>query len=331
MSNLIGVEVTSSFNQSSVTNQTEVDGSTNCDQVNNSAYPVFMMVYSLVFLVGFSLNCFIMKFYFCRAQRQASSSIMVYLKNLTAADFLLCLCLPIRITNCASSSVTIRLVYCNFGASALCLNMYASILFMGYIAANRYLKILQGTSGTHILQTVRAANIISTVTWVFLLAMMSAYIILSFRTQEPLTSVPVSCEVLHSDQLALLYKIIHTSSTAIFLFVLVSLVFFYYTTSRRVSLAQQRQPASSSSKKLAKSRRNMLVLVSVFCFCFVPYHLVRLPNAFLWRNCSWSKVFYYLMELTIVVSVLNVCLDPLIYFSFCKTFRTHLIRRVSRN
>lgn len=162
--------------------------------------------------------------------------------------------------------------------------------------------------------------------------MMSTYVILSFHTYEAVTSVPVKCEVLHSDQLALFYKLIHICSTAFFLFVFFSRVFFYYRTSCRVSLAQQRQLTSSSSKKLGKSRRNMLVLVSVFCFCFVPYHMVRLPYTFLVRHCSWGLVFYYLMELTILMSILNVCLDPLIYFIFCKAFRTQLSRRViSRN
>ncbi len=53
MSDRVEVEVTSSFNQSSVTNQSEVDGSTNCDQVDTSAYPFFMTIHSLVFLVSF--------------------------------------------------------------------------------------------------------------------------------------------------------------------------------------------------------------------------------------------------------------------------------------
>lgn len=196
---------------------------------------------------------------------------------------------------------------------------------------SRYLKIIHPL-GTHILQTVRAAHIISTVTWVFLLATTTVYITLSFFTQPkelPPLSHAVSCDVLHSEQLSLFYKIVHTCSAAIFLVILVSLVFFYYSTSRRLSLAQQRQPASSGSKKLVKSRRNMLVLVSVFCVCFVPYHLVRLPYAFLTRRCSWSQAFYYLKEFTIMVSVLNVCLDPLIYFIFCKAFRAQLgLKRV---
>ncbi|KAI3354450.1 hypothetical protein L3Q82_018509, partial [Scortum barcoo] len=324
MSDLQGVGVTISFNKSLESN---VSNSTHCDHINTSSHILFMLVYSLVFLVGLILNGFTLKVYFCQAQQQASSSVTIYLKNLAAADFLISLCLPIRITNYASSSVSIRQVYCNFGASAFYLNMYASILFMGYIAANRYLKIVHPL-GTHVLQTVRAAHIISIVTWVFLLAITTTYIILSILTQEPLQSIPitVSCDVLHSKHLSLFYKIIHSSSAAIFLLVLVSLVFFYYNTSRRLSEAQQRQPASSSSKKLAKSRRNMLVLVSVFCVCFVPYHLVRLPYAFLKMQCS--QVFFYLKEITIMVSVLNVCLDPLIiYFIFCKAFRAQLSLR----
>ncbi|XP_054459730.1 P2Y purinoceptor 14-like [Anoplopoma fimbria] len=310
-------------NQSSVTNQRDDDGSATCDQVDSPAYLFFMMVHSLVFLVGLLLNGFIVKFYFCRAQqKQASSSIRVYLKNLAAADFLLCLCLPIRIANYASSSATIHSVNCNFGTASLFFNMYASIMFMGYIAANRYLKVVRPL-GTHILQSVRAAHIISTATWVFLLAWSSAFAILSFRTQKPFSSILMRCEGYYNGRFTWLYKITHTCSTVTFLSVLVSLVFFYYSIFRRVSLVRQRQPASSGSKTLAKSRRNMLVLLSVFCFCFVPYHLVLLPKAFLWR-CSWGRFLHYVMEVTIVMSVLNVCLDPLIYFILCKKFRTQL-------
>ncbi|XP_051255646.1 P2Y purinoceptor 14-like [Dicentrarchus labrax] len=317
-----GVTVTPPLNESSVTKQ--ING-TSCKEVDTSAHIFFMVFCSLVFVVGLFLNGFTLKVYFCRAQQQVSSSVTIYLKNLAAADFLISLCLPIRIINYASRSVPIHQVYCNFGASAFYLNMYASILFMGYIAANRYLKIVHPL-GTHILQTARAAYIISTVTWCALLAMTTTYIVLSLVTQEKLEVFPntLSCDVLHSKQLSLYYKLVHSCSAAIFLLVLLSLVFFYYSISRRLSLAQQRQPMSPSNKKLAKSRRNMLVLVSVFCVCFVPYHLVRLPYVFLKEQISCSQTFFFLKELSIMVSVLNVCLDPLIYFIFCKAFRAQL-------
>ncbi|XP_035987346.1 P2Y purinoceptor 13 [Fundulus heteroclitus] len=312
--------------------------STSCEPNHRAANTFFIIIYSLMFLVGLVLNGFTLRVYFCVAQHQASSSVTIYLKNLAASDFLISLCLPLRIMNFATNSSVIRQVYCNFGASAFYLNMYASILFMGYIAANRFMKIVHPL-GNHFFQTTRAAYITSVLTWGFLLAMTSTYVVLSLLTQELEQKLKqgspsgfVSCDDLHSPQLSLLYKIIHSCSAIIFLAVLVSLVFFYYSTSRKLSLAQRSQATSSNSKKLAKSRRNMLVLVTVFCVCFVPYHLIRLPYAFkksLFCNWSW---FFYLKELSVLVSVLNVCLDPLIYFIFCKAFRAQMsVRRASRD
>ncbi|KAF3848198.1 hypothetical protein F7725_021226 [Dissostichus mawsoni] len=205
-------------------NQSLGNESTACDQVDTSARLFFLLGHSLVFLVGLLLNGFTLKVYFCRAQQQQSSSVTVYLKNLVAADFLISLCLPLRILNYASTSVHIHL-------------------------------------------TVRAAHIISTLTWLFLLA-----------TPETLIPVPLSlsCDALHSQLLSAVYKVIHSCSVLIFLLVLVSLVFFYHSTSRRL------------------------------------------------KRCSWSQTFFYLKEVTVLLSVLNVCLDPLIYFIFCKAFRAQL-------
>ncbi|XP_067451951.1 P2Y purinoceptor 13-like [Thunnus thynnus] len=316
--------------ETSVTNQTNNDDNmTHCDQVDTSAHLFFMLVCSLVFLVGLVLNSFTMKVYFCSAQQQVSRIMMVYLKNLAVSDFLLCLDLPFRIINYTSNSITSRLVYCTFAVCPFYLNMYASILFMGYIAANRYLKIIHPL-GNHILQTVQAARIISMVTWVFLLAIMTSYVTLLLLTKPQVTIVPDTCDALRSAQVIVFYKIIQTCSAAIFLFVFVSMVFFYYSASRSVLLAQQRQPASSSCKKLMKSRKKMLVLVSVFCICFVPYHLVRLPYTFLRRWCSLSQVLYYVKETTVLLSALNICLDPLIYFIFCEAFRAQLSRPHSK-
>ncbi|KAL6110992.1 uncharacterized protein ACO6RY_19960 [Pungitius sinensis] len=300
----------SSFNQSSVTN------GSSCAPVDRSADIFFTAVHGLVFLVGLPLNGFVLAFFFCQGHRKAPGSIAVYLKNLAVADFLLCLCLPFRIADYARSSVNIHLLNCNFGGSVLFLNVYASIMFMCYIAASRYVKVVQPL-GTHILQKVTASHLVSTVTWVFLLAITSAFVITTLLKQKPSSSSNlVECEVWSS----VLYDTVYAGSTILFLTVLVFLLFCYYKISRRVSLAQRGQPASSCSTKLAKSRRKMLVLVSVFCFCFIPYHLVLLPRELLW-DCPRGRFFYYATEITIMMSVLNVCLDPLIYFHLCKQFR----------
>uniref|UniRef100_A0A3P9DTP0 G-protein coupled receptors family 1 profile domain-containing protein n=1 Tax=Maylandia zebra TaxID=106582 RepID=A0A3P9DTP0_9CICH len=267
-------------------------------------------IFSVSFQVGLLLNGFIMKFYCCRVRQQASSSLMVYMKNLTAADFLLCLSLPLRITHYASSSLIIQQLYCTVGAYALFLNMYASILFMGYIR-------------------VRTAHIISVVTWVCLIIPAVTSNSLFFITQKHLNVTPRRCRPLFSSLVRLVQKIVHIFSVIIFLLVFISLVFFYNGISRRVLQAQQTQLASSGSEKLVKSRRNMLLLVSIFCVCFVPYHLFRLPYIFLSGNCSAVKVLYYLKEAATIVSVFNVCLDPVVYFFLCKTFQAQVNRSMA--
>ncbi|XP_067307694.1 P2Y purinoceptor 14-like [Pseudorasbora parva] len=307
-------------------NTTRSEANASCEFSKIPAHPVFILAYSLVFLVSLVLNCITMRVYFC-AHQCTQSSVTVYMKNLAASDFFLCLCLPLRIANYASSSEIMRNIYCSFGATAFYINMYASILFMDFIAANRYLKIVRPLE-THALQTVRTARHISAATWLSLLAMSSVYLILflltSWGTVE--NTEKIGCEALHSPQLSLAYKITHSVSMVIFIFVLVSLVALYWGTLQKVRKAQLSTQTTSSNHKFRKSKRNMLVLVVVFCVCFVPYHLVRLPYAFIkpqMKLCT-AQAFYILKELTVLLSVLNACLDPLIYFIFCKAFRAQL-------
>ncbi|KAA0702306.1 P2Y purinoceptor 14 [Triplophysa tibetana] len=292
---------------------------TTCDKV--PSHPGFIFAYTLVFLISLVLNCVTMRVYFCTNQR-VKSSVTVYMKNLAAADFFLCLCLPFRIANYATHSVTVRNIYCSFGATAFYLNMYASMIFMDFIAANRYLKITRPLE-THALQMVRTARNFSISTWLSLLAMASIYLVVFLQTSwsHDKNTEGFGCESLFSPKVKLVYKITHSVSMLLFIFVLVSLILFYWGTLKKIRQVQLSTQTKSNSHKFNKSKRNMLVLVVIFCVCFVPYHLVRLPYAFI---DSTSQAFYILKELSVLLSVLNACLDPLIYFIFCKAFRAQL-------
>ncbi|XP_055051887.2 P2Y purinoceptor 14 [Misgurnus anguillicaudatus] len=290
------------------------------------SHPVFIFAYSLVFFISLLLNCITMRVYFCTNQR-VHSSVTVYLKNLAAADFFLCLCLPLRIANYTNYSVTMRNIYCSFGATALYLNMYASILFMDFIAANRYLKIARPLE-THALQMVRTARHISIAAWLSLVSLASVYLFTFIKTSWSYDTnvTKIGCDSIHSPQVKVIYKITHTVSMLLFVSVLVSLILLYWGTLKKIRQVQLSTQATSSSHKFEKSKRNMLVLVVVFCVCFVPYHLVRLPYAFFKPDTKGriAQAFYILKELTVLLSVLNACLDPLIYFIFCKSFRAQL-------
>ncbi|KAL1260105.1 hypothetical protein QQF64_007932 [Cirrhinus molitorella] len=263
--------------------------------------------------------------YFCNDQ-QIQSSITVFMKNLVAADFFLCLCLPLRIAAYANNSEIMSNIYCSFGATAFYINMYASIFFMDFIAANRYLMIVQPLE-TQALQMVRTAHYVSAATWLCFLAMASIYLI--FYLQNFWGQMPdaFTCESRHSSQLSMTYKVIHCVTFVGFVFVLVSLIVLYWKTHQKLRQVQFSSQVSFRSQTFNRSKHNMLVLVVIFCVCFVPYHLVKLPYVFikpLLHDCTEAQPFYILTELTIVLAALNASLDPLMYFFFCNTFRAQL-------
>ncbi|XP_067307692.1 P2Y purinoceptor 14-like [Pseudorasbora parva] len=305
-------------NTTNSTNSTPGD----CGLSEMPARSFFISVYSLIFVASLALNSITIYVYFCKATRQ--SSITVYLKNLVIADLFVCLCLILRIIKNANTSVEIQLIYCNFGAPASYLNMYSSILFMGYIAANRYMKIVRPLE-THWLQTVRATHYICTVTWAVLLCFACVYIVVFVSADKE--NIPLSgfsCDGFHNSLLKQIYLVMHITAFLVFISVLVSLILFYWLNVQKLRQAQRTMPEQPGNIKLSKSKRNMRVLVLVFCVCFVPYHMVRLPHVFispLLQDCKAAQVFNILKELTVVLAVLNVSLDPLIYFVFCKTFR----------
>lgn len=170
--------------------------------------------------------------------------------------------------------------------------------------------------------TVKASRIMSMTTWFALLTMVTPYTILMLVSNKSRPSTHSTCDHLLNKHAKTLFEVNHGFAFIVFLSVLFSLTFFYYSASRRVLQVQLRQLGSSNSKRLLKSRRNMLVLVTVFCICFVPYHVVRLLQILLRRRCS--GVWYYVKEVAILISILNICLDPLIYVFLCKDFRDQL-------
>lgn len=114
-------------------NTTLKEENTTCEFSRIRAHPVFIFAYSLVFLVSLVLNCITMRVYFCTNQR-VQSSVTVYMKNLAAADFFICLSLLFRISSYANNSEILLNIHCSFTGGTL----YASILFMDAIAVNRY-------------------------------------------------------------------------------------------------------------------------------------------------------------------------------------------------
>ncbi|XP_051874668.1 P2Y purinoceptor 14-like [Pristis pectinata] len=291
-------------------------------QLPYTTYPRFMLyAYSIICVAGAILNCLAFCVYFCYIP--SNNSIIVYLKNLVIADLLLVLSLPIRIIELnVMLPIELRKIYCSCITSIFYLNMYSSILFLGYIAANRYLKIVKPLN-TYAFQKLKSAKILSIGTWFSLFALGLSYAFLKGE-KTPQTNVKTSCLELRSGFGIYWHLTIHSGGTVLFFLVLTALCFFYFQTMRRLD----KSPTPSSRKKQVKAKNNILILLIVFLICFVPYHFVRIPYMLSQINvissCYWKKMLLNFKEPTIVLATLNSCLDPVIYFLSCRAFRSKL-------
>ncbi|XP_041032198.1 P2Y purinoceptor 14 [Carcharodon carcharias] len=305
----------------------EISSSTNSSdnivcQFSSDGFITFTIIaYSLICVVGIILNSLAFWVYFCHVPN--SNSIIIYLKNLVVADFLLVLSLPIKIIGGNKvSSITLRKTYCNFVTCIFYLNMYSSILFLGYVAATRYLKIVKPFK-IHSFQTLKSARIVSIGTWCVLLSLGVSYMFLSGKKPAQ-NSTKETCLGFRSGMGIHWHIFLHAGGTFLFLCVLIGLCFFYFQTAKRLD----KSPSPSSLKKQAKAKNNILILLTVFLVCFVPYHIARLPYILSQINvitgCFWKKTLYHFKESAVVLSTLNACLDPVIYFLFCKAFRSKL-------
>ncbi|KTG06061.1 hypothetical protein cypCar_00044275, partial [Cyprinus carpio] len=282
------------------------------------ARPFFLCLYTVIFLASLVLNSITVYVYFCKATKQ--SSITIYLKNLAIADLFVCLCLILRIAKYARTSVEIQRIYCNFGAPASYLNMYSSILFMGYIAANRYMKIVRPLE-THILQTVRSTCYICIVTWAVLLCSNCAYIA-AFVSADKQTSAHsgFDCDSFHTSLLKQIYLTLQIICFPLFLFVLVSLILFYWSNVQKLRQAQRTMPDQPGNAKLSKSKRNMQVLMVVFCICFVPYHL-RVSVAKALAVLTWGVMMFFMLPNAILTN------QPMPKVFSCMALKGNLGRR----
>uniref|UniRef100_A0A3B3S5S9 G-protein coupled receptors family 1 profile domain-containing protein n=1 Tax=Paramormyrops kingsleyae TaxID=1676925 RepID=A0A3B3S5S9_9TELE len=260
-----------------------VDVSTNgtCNIDDRFLYLVVPVGYSVIFILGLLSNLVALCIFFLKS---STLSITVYMKNLAIADLLLVLCLPIRIYyhNKEGPFFLCRMVGISFYVS-----MYASItacIIWAVFACSTFLLLLceKGT--------------------------------------EPCDKI---CFHFHRKRAA--GGAINLVVVGLFFILFLVFVCFYGTIGAKLStmtLGGNDLQAKSRKKKIVV--RTFLV-PAIFTLCFFPYHVVRVPYILsqmdVIRDVNIQQQLHMVNELVLILSAVNSCLDPVIYFFLCSAFR----------
>ncbi|XP_032201350.1 P2Y purinoceptor 13 isoform X2 [Mustela erminea] len=158
------------------------NGSERCPRDTRVAQLVFPAIYTVVFVLGILLNTLALWVFL---HIPSSSTFVVYLKNTLVADLIMTLTLPFKILSDSHLGPwQLRAFVCRFSAVIFYETMYVGIILLGFIAFDRFLKIIR-PFGKFFVQKPDFAKLVSILIWLLLFLISLPNIILSNKEATP--------------------------------------------------------------------------------------------------------------------------------------------------
>ncbi|XP_051874671.1 P2Y purinoceptor 13-like [Pristis pectinata] len=286
---------------------------------------VFPVLYTFLFVISMGLNSLAIRIF---SQIPSNSTFNVFLKNIVAADFFMTLTLPFKILSDSQLAPwQVRWFVCRFSSVVFYFTMYVSIILLGLISFDRFLKITR-PFGKSCLHKTGFSKFLSVVIWVIMFLLSLPNMILS--NKEPTAELVRKCAHLKGPAGITWHAILNYICQFIFWVVCIIVVVLYTIISKKVYESYVRSK-SKDGQTQRKTKAKVLLIVVVFFTCFALFHFVRLPYTFSQmgkvRDCRTQNMLYYIKETGLWLCASNTCLDPLLYIFLCKAFRSKICKK----
>ncbi|NXX43366.1 P2Y13 protein, partial [Tricholaema leucomelas] len=312
-------------NQSAASNTTAAPAGTPCHRDTTVTHLVFPLLYTLVFLLGLVLNSLAAWAFF---HIPSTSTFIVYLKNILVSDSVMTLMLPLKIlTDSGLGPWQLKAFVCRFSAVVLYAAMYTSIVLLGLVALDRFLRIVR-PFGRFWLQNLTSAKILAALVWLFFSVLSLPNALLS---NKPATRRSVrKCASLKSHLGLKWHEAVTYICQLVFWSVLLLMFLFYFIIAKKVYDSYRRtQKTDNRGERRVKGK--VFVIFTVFFLCFAPFHFSRVPYTLSQTgapmDCRLQNQLFVAKESTLWLATTNVCMDPLIYLFLCKPFVEKLLCR----
>ncbi|NXK48458.1 P2Y12 protein, partial [Chauna torquata] len=301
----------------------------NCTSDNRISQVIFPLLYTLLFLVGLTMNGLAMWIFF---KISSKSNFIIFLKNTVISDILMILTFPFKILSDAKLVPwVLRGFVCQVTQVIFYFTMYISIMFLGLITIDRYQKATSPfrTSTT---KSLFSAKILSTAIWISMFTLSLPNMILTNK-KKTFNNVK-KCALLKSEFGLVWHEIVNYICQLIFWVNLAVIVVCYVLISKELYKSYKRTRCTGKASRKTVNLK-VFIIIAVFFICFVPFHFTRIPYTLSQTRdvfqCSAQNTLFYLKESTLWLTSLNACLDPFIYFFLCKSFRKSLLDRLCKH
>uniref|UniRef100_A0A8C2FRV2 Probable G-protein coupled receptor 34 n=1 Tax=Cyprinus carpio TaxID=7962 RepID=A0A8C2FRV2_CYPCA len=287
-------------------------------QINDGILSPFLPIgYIVICCIGLLCNTVTLYIFFLRWHKD--SSMAVYMRHLTLADTLLVMCLPFRVYYHNKEG---PFYLCKVVGIFFYINMYSSILFLSLISLDRYLKIIKPVWVFRI-QKTKWSQMASYIVWVILISGSISFFT-SNSQKHPCDKV---CFHFHSK--GPVGGTINLTTVVLFLVFYVAFLCFYVKITKKLkTMSMGNGDPKAQSRKKRVIMKTFLV-PAIFTLCFLPYHAIRIPYVLAQMNVigdlQSQQLLHILNESTLLLSALNSCLDPIIYYFLSSAYRKTIL------
>ncbi|XP_069004494.1 P2Y purinoceptor 13-like [Embiotoca jacksoni] len=259
---------------------------------------------------------------------KSTSTFVVYLKNLVAADTVMTFIMSIKAaSDLPGASEMLFVVSCRFFRVIFYNTLYTCITLLGLIGLDRFFKIMMPRSKLFS-QNLTFSKVISGLVWVILFVGTALpNIILSNKSVGNMTELN-SCMQLKGPAGLEFHEHAVIFLNGLFWFISVVITVCYICITNKV-IQSFRNSGSSNSQGKQKIKLRVFLVLIVFFVLFGPYHIIRIPYTFQQVNYSSDSpcstvTGKFAKELSLFLATTNICMDPLLYVFLCREFREKL-------
>ncbi|NXI65243.1 GPR34 protein, partial [Anseranas semipalmata] len=311
------------------TNASEIQNNASCFLEDDALSFALILFYSVIFVIGLVGNIIALFAFLCIHQKR--NSIQVYLLNVAIADLLLIFCLPFRILYHVSNNTWMfGKILCKVVGTLFYMNMYISIVLLGLISLDRYIKITKSVKRPKMLTATQSIYICCAV-WA--LALTGFLIVVTPSLFKSEVSNSTMCFHYRSKHNAMTEAVLNYIIVIIFWTVFFLLILSYVKIAKNLLKISRKRANFPNTAKYTRTARNSFIVLIIFTICFVPYHVFRfvyITSQLQDPSCYWKGIIHRSNEVMLIFSSFNSCLDPVMYFLMSRSVRKTVLQLICR-
>ncbi|XP_060710668.1 cysteinyl leukotriene receptor 1-like [Hemiscyllium ocellatum] len=288
-------------------------------------YSVFAQAYSAILILGFIGNTVALYVFVKLTRRKTAST--VFMINLAVSDLFFTLTLPYRIIYYVQREWRLGSFLCRITTYAFYVNLYSSIFFLTALSVFRYISILHPIWARSMV-TVRRSLWVTLGIWLFIGLVSVPFLLISSKC------VNGTCRCFEPSNVSWsqIQRMNHFGFVVGFLLPFLTILVCY------TRILQRLMGSAGTVRVNARSRRKstsmIIIVLTSFLFCFLPYHVVRTVHLHTMTDGVCQATVWFVQRavvVTICLAAANSCLNPVLYYfvgeNFQSTLKTSTILR----